>query len=271
MSNMKCFDYFCKAYNKKPTEMSSDNEKWTEIEHLPQWDEEYYDVWTARKHGKWVMLKTLKDQYKDDPRMQTMMEREFDVRYNLAHPNIIMINDLDDVPGIGRCIITDDVYGKSLRTIIDNGELKPNHLDKICGGLVDAIDYIQTNHLVHFPIKPESIIFTENIENLKLIDVGFDQKEELSPADAEEDLMSYGKVLKEVADKLPGVPGYLSKIADRCMSTDPKHRYHSVHELRMALAHRNDKKLYILIIAFLVIVIALLVWLNSGSAPKSMM
>ncbi len=60
------------------------NEKWTEIEHLPKWDEEYYDVYTAKKHGKWVMLKTLKSHYKDDPRFIAMIEKEFDVRYNLA-------------------------------------------------------------------------------------------------------------------------------------------------------------------------------------------
>ncbi len=35
-------------------------DKWTEIEHLPEWDEEYYDVYTAKKYGKWVMLKRLK-------------------------------------------------------------------------------------------------------------------------------------------------------------------------------------------------------------------
>lgn len=248
--------------------MNNENEKWTEIEHLPQWDEEYYDVWTARKHGKWVMLKTLKKPFDQDPRFISMMEREFDVRYNLAHPNIIMINDLDDVPGIGRCIITDDVYGKSLRSIIDSGELKPSHLDKICTNLVDAIDYIQTNHLVHFPIRPETVIFTENIENLKLIDVGFDQREELTPADACDDLLCYGKILKEVTSKVPGAPAYLTKIADRCTATDPKARYHSVHELRMALAHRTNSRLYIIIISFLVIVIAILVWLNSGLAPR---
>lgn len=251
--------------------MSSDNEKWTEIEHLPQWDEKYYDVWTAKKHGKWVMLKTLKKDYRDDRRMQAMMEREFDVRYNLAHPNIIMINDLDDVPGIGRCIITDDVYGKSLRSIMDNGELKPSHLDKICSNLVDAIDYIQQNHIVHFPIRPESIIFTENVENLKLIDVGFDQQEQLTPAEASEDIESYGKILKEVASSIPGAPSYLTKIADRCLWPDPNHHYRSVHELRMALAHRSSNRLYIIIIAFLVAVIALLAWFNSGYAPTSMM
>ncbi|MDE7470980.1 MAG: hypothetical protein K2M57_05995 [Paramuribaculum sp.] len=249
--------------------MSDDTDnKWNELEHLPAWDEEYYEIWTARKHGKWVMLKTLKPQFRDDPRMQSMMEREFDVRYNLAHPHIVMINDIDDVPGIGRCIITDDVYGRSLRSIIDAGELSADHLDKITNCLVSAIDYIQTNHLVHFPIRPETIIFTENVGNLKLIDVGFDQKEQLSPADAEDDIMSYGKVLREVIGRLPGSPAYLSRIADKCTSSDPAHRYHSIHDLRMALAHRTDRKLYIIIIAFLVIVIALLVWLNSASAPQ---
>lgn len=76
-------------------------EKWTEIELLPAWDEEYYDVYTAKKYGKWVMLKTLKPAYKQDPRFEAMIEKEFDVRYNLAHPNIVMINDYEEVPGLG--------------------------------------------------------------------------------------------------------------------------------------------------------------------------
>ena len=69
-------------------------EKWTEIELLPEWDEEFYDVYTAKKFGKWHMLKTLKAQYKDDPEYQSMIRKEFDVRYNLTHPNIVIITDL---------------------------------------------------------------------------------------------------------------------------------------------------------------------------------
>ena len=64
------------------------------------------------------MLKTLKADLKDKHEMKAMLEKEFAVRYNLAHPNIIMINDLEDVPGIGRCIITDDVYGDSLAKLL---------------------------------------------------------------------------------------------------------------------------------------------------------
>ena len=97
-------------------------ERWTEIEHLTEWDEEFYNVFTAKKFGKWVMLKTLRPELKDDPKYQAMIEKEFDVRYNLSHPNIVMINDFEDVPGIGRCIITDDVYGLSLLSLIHISE-----------------------------------------------------------------------------------------------------------------------------------------------------
>ena len=85
---------------------TADHPKWTEIEHLPEWDEEFYDVYTARKHGKWVMLKTLKPALRDDPAAREMIEKEFEVRYNLAHPNIIMINDYEDVPGVGTVSYT---------------------------------------------------------------------------------------------------------------------------------------------------------------------
>ena len=215
------------------------------------------------------MLKTLKPAYKDDPRFQSMIEKEFDVRYNLAHPGIVMINDFEDVPGLGRCIITDDVYGDSLRKLIDGGKVTNAHLDKVCTQLVEAIDYIQRNHVVHFPIRPETIIFTENIGNLKLIDVGFDQCEHLSPAEATEDICSFGRVLSEVLDNVDGAPSYLRRIADRCCNADERQRYKSVHQLRMALAHRSDNKLYVAIIAFLLVMIALLVWFSSAWAPKS--
>lgn len=168
----------------------SPKEKWTEIEHLPEWDEEFYEVYTAKKHGKWVMLKTLRPEFRDNPDFRAMMEREFDVRYNLCHPNIVMINDFEEVPGLGMCIITDDVYGTSLRKAIDEGKLTEEMVRKLSVSLLDAIAYIQQNHIVHHPIRPETVIFTQDINNMKIIDVGFDQHEQLSPADITEDLES---------------------------------------------------------------------------------
>lgn len=235
--------------------------KWTEVEHLPEWDEEFYHVYTAKKHGKWLMLKTLRPEFKDNAEMQAMIEKEFDVRYNLAHPAIVMINDFEDVPGLGRCIITDDVYGESLRTLINKNAVTPQHIERLRTQLVSALEYIQGNHIVHHPLRPERIIFTENIGNLKLIDVGFDQLSRLSPADASQDITNYGLVLLEALNACPDSPdnNRLRHVAERCV--DPHRRYRDLTSLRMALENRKSNRLMMAIIAFLCAMIVLLTYL----------
>lgn len=251
---------------------TSQTEKWTEIEHLPEWDEEFYHVYTARKYGKWVMLKTLRPEFKDIPEYREMLEKEFDVRYNLAHPHIIMINDLEDVPGLGRCIITDDVYGQSLEKLIRDRKVTPAHIEKLRNQLVEALDYIQTNHLIHHPITPGRVIFTDQIGNLKLIDVGFDQKSHLTPAAAREDMKRYGEVLLEAIAALPEAEQSqfddLSEIARKCADPDPRRRYPDIPALRMALASRRPSRLYTALVVFLLAMIGLLLYLNSSHRPS---
>lgn len=242
--------------------MNEKQPRWTEIEHLPEWDEEFYHVYTARKFGKWVMLKTLKPDLKDKPEMQEMLEKEFDVRYNLAHPHIIMINDLEDVPGIGRCIVTDDVYGDSLAKLMREGKVTQEHIDKLRHQLVDALEYIQKNHLQHHPLRPENIIFTEKIGNLKLIDVGFEQHKSLTPTDSGADIYNYGMVVKQALDASGIDDATLRRVSDRCISSDPKRRFRTIHDVRMALANQSGRRVYMVVIAFLSLMVILLVWLS---------
>lgn len=231
------------------------SEKWTDIEHLPEWDEEFYDVYTAKKFGKWVMLKTLKPELKELEDYRQMLEREFEVRYNLAHSHIIMINDLEEVPGLGLCIITDDVYGDSLAKLIAKKEVTPDIVSKITHDLVDAIDYLQTNHIVHYPIRCETVIFTEKIFNLKVIDVGFDQKQALAPTDVTDDIRAFGRVLRAALDACPDCDQRLRSIADRCVGPQP---YTSVQQLQMALNGGSQWRLYIVIISILAVMVAIL-------------
>ncbi len=41
--------------------------KWTELYLLPEREEEYCEVYTVKKYGKWIMLKALKKEYADNP------------------------------------------------------------------------------------------------------------------------------------------------------------------------------------------------------------
>ena len=239
--------------------------KWTDMTLLPEWEEEFYNVYTAKKHGKWVMLKALKKEYADDPKYQEMLEREFDTRYNLAHANIVMVNDYELIPDIGMAIITDDVYGYSLRRLIDEKKLSPMILRRIETQLVDAIDYMQENHIIHHPITPDKIIFTEMTENLKLIDVGYDHKSSLTPQDTADDILAYGKILSEVLDNIPNASPRLRKIANKCREPDPKRRYSSFSVLYLAIARCSSSLLHVWLIAFICAMVGLLVWLTLGN------
>lgn len=243
--------------------------KWTEIEHLPEWDEEFYEVYTAKKHGKWLMLKTLRPEFRDKEEYRRMIEKEFDVRYNLAHPHIVMINDFEDVPGLGMCIITDDVYGESLAKLMREGKVDADILRKVVTQLVEAMDYIQSNHIIHYPITADRIIFTDRIHNLKVIDVGFDQGNHLPPNDTQEDIYNFGVILNDLLDRLPadGNTDQLRKVAHRCMDPDPRRRFRDIQNLKMALTNRSNNRLYFIIIVFLSLMIVLLAWLNSSKAP----
>ena len=247
--------------------MNDSAPRWTEIEHLPEWDEEFYLVYTAKKFGKWVMLKTLRPEFRDDPRYRTMIEQEFDVRYSLAHPNIVMMNDFEDSPGVGLSIVTDDVYGLSLKKLLDEGKVTHHHVEQLRHQLVDALDYIESKHIVHPPLTTENILFTENIGNLKLIDVGFEQRPSLSHQSTSDDIYNYGKVLREVLDRTDINDPVLEKVARKCTEPDPRRRYQNLQQLHLALEGRGTKWLYIAIIVFLSIMVLILVWLKSPYSP----
>lgn len=245
--------------------MAESHSRWSEIEHLPAWDEEFYDVYTAKKYGKWVMLKTLKPSLRQDSRYIDMINREFDVRYNLSHPNIVMINDFEDVPGVGLSIITDDVYGNSLRELLDTGKLTEKHYRQLLTRLPMAMEYIQQNHLAHHPLRPENIIFTENVGNLKLIDVGYDQKKALSHADTDGDLCEWGEVMKTVHSMTPYGDSRIRHIAERAAAGG----YTDVTALQQAISgNRAQRPLIItgvcIILALIVALVLLLI-----NAPAS--
>lgn len=234
--------------------------KWSDLTLLPEWEEEYYNVYTVRKHGKWVMLKALKAEYADKPEYREMLEKEFETRYNLAHPNIVMVNDLEIVPGVGMAIITDDVYGYSLRRLIDERRLTPKIISRLQTQLPDAMEYIQENHIVHHPITPETIIFTEYNENLKLINVGYDQADNLSEQDAGEDIRDYGRILNEVLDNLPATLPKLRRVAGKCL--DEHTRYRSIADVQLDMEKRTSSQIYLFLCIFIVLMLLLLVWLT---------
>lgn len=246
--------------DEKPIPISDPTGRWSDLTLLPEWEEELYDVYTVKKHGKWIMLKALKKEFRDKPEYKAILEKEFDTRYNLAHPNIVMVNDFEEVPGIGMAIVTDDAYGYSLRRLIEEKRLTPKIIQRLETQLPDALEYIQENHVAHLPITPDNIIFTEYNENLKLTNVGYDHRDRLESQDTKQDIINYGRLLNEVLDNLPERLPELRKVAKK--AEDPEGSINNIQELKMALRRRNSTSITIWLLCFIVVMLGVLIWLN---------
>ena len=243
--------------DEKQIPISDPTGRWSELTLLPEWEEDIYDVYTVKKHGKWVMLKALKEQYRDDPKYRAIIEKEFDTRYNLAHPNIVLVNDFEEIPGIGTAIVTDDVYGYSLRRLIDEKRLTPKIIHRLETQLPDALEYIQENHIMHQPITPDNIIFTEYNENLKLINVGYDHRDRLEHQDTKLDIINYGRLLNEVLDQLPEQLPKLRRVARK--AADPEGPIDSIQELKLALRERSRTSTIIMLLGFIIMMLGALI------------
>ena len=77
-----------------------------------------------------------------------------------------------------------------------------------------------------------------------------------------EELRMQMPVLKEVLDKTGDHDQHLRRIADRCLSADPRKRFRDVPDLKMALSGKSNKRLYMLIIAFLLLMTVILGYLS---------
>ena len=134
----------------------------------------------AKRYGRWWMLKGLKSIFQQEETYRNMLRKEFDILISLQHPNIVSATSIEEVDGLGPCIVMEWVDGMTLADLLskeasDDTRRKPArrtlHLN-IIYQIVDALRYLHSKQIVHRDLKPSNIMITHNGCNVKLIDFG---------------------------------------------------------------------------------------------------
>ena len=154
-------------------------------------------IYTASRYGRRFLLKTIPDDdaHLTDYRLQ--QEQEFQLAIQLVHPNIAATYALEDVKGIGRCIVQEWIDGVTLGEWL---QTKPSRAarERVFGQLLDALEYLHGLQLVHHDLKADNILITRNGTNVKLIDFGLSAADStLSPVpnDPKKDIQALGCML----------------------------------------------------------------------------
>ena len=231
------------------------------------------ELFLINRDGKFRVLKCLKEEYRGNPVYESLLRKEFEIGYQLDHPNICNTISFCQTENLGNCIEMEWVDGCTLRELLSRKKPDEHTSKKLILEICDALDYIAGKQIIHRDLKPENILITYNGANVKLIDFGFSDSdshavhkesagtrsyaspEQLSGGeiDARSDIYSLGLIIREM-----GRP--YGSIANKCTRRNPSMRYSSAGDLKRAIENNGTKRIFFWAIAT-VLLCALAAWL----------
>ena len=255
---LRTFYYFCtmqQDYNSSASGYLEDSyegvsQTFTDVEILST--SEVNVVAKAKRYGRWWLLKSLQQDVAGKAAYQQRQRKELEILMMLQHQNVVTTYGLEEVDGLGRCIVMEYVDGVTLRDWLQ-GKTTRQARRRVARELIDAVRYIHSKGVVHRDLKPENILVTRNGENIKLIDFGLADTDGhavlkqpagtpryMSPeqkvkaeADARNDIYSLGIIMEQM-----DLGRSFLYIINRCKS--PKdHRYQNIGELQDAISRQQ--------------------------------
>ena len=210
----------------------------------------YCMIVKCRKGDQTVVLKTLKDAYRERALLRNALKREFKQCQRLNHAGIVRYQGLVEVDGYGLCIEEEYVEGRTLQAY-----LKESHTDDekfgIINQIADALRYAHQQGVIHRNLKPSNVLVANQGDYVKLIDFSVlspedvkltadttrfmapEIKDETMAADGTADIYSLGTIMKVM-----GLTLAYSDVIKRCCAFKRSDRYSNIDEF---LADLNNE------------------------------
>ena len=210
----------------------------------------YCMIVKCRKGDQTVVLKTLKDAYRERVLLRNALKREFKQCQRLNHAGIVRYQGLVEVDGYGLCIEEEYVEGRTLQAY-----LKESHTDDeklgIINQIADALRYAHQQGVIHRNLKPSNVLVANQGDYVKLIDFSVlspedvkltadatrfmapEIKDETMAADGTADIYSLGTIMKVM-----GLTLAYSDVIKRCCAFKRSDRYSNIDEF---LADLNNE------------------------------
>jgi len=223
------------------------------------------EVWRARQRslGREVAIKLLPPKLSKDPESIARFEKEATALAALSHAHIIQIIDRG-ISGDQYYLVMEYVKGRSLRELINAGEISFRQALKLTLQICTAIDYAHQKQIIHRDLKPENILI-DGEGQAKVADFGLagignsdsrlnltatavamgtmnymapEQRRDAKNVDGRADIYSLGVILYEMVTgdipigrfKLPServgqLDPRVDAVVTKALETDPNARY----------------------------------------------
>lgn len=129
-------------------------------------------VYKARQPrlNRLVALKILTPDKEHDPKFAERFVREAQALARLNHPGIVTVHDFGEAGGMFY-LLMEYVDGVTLRTLLRQGQVKPEEALAIVPKICEALQYAHQQGIIHRDIKPENILLDKQ-GRVKIADFG---------------------------------------------------------------------------------------------------
>lgn len=250
----------------------------------------YCRLFKAVRMGKWCVLKCLRPEHAYNPQYTALLQKEFEICYKLSHPNIVQMIGMEQVEGLGACIIMEYVDGCTLSEWMRNAKRSRSEVTAVMQSLGNVLDYIHQQQIIHRDIKPSNILITRNGNYVKVIDFGLadadnyailkqpagtrhyiapEQSEGKLPLDGRADIYSFGMILGEINQSMTHRSRHFNRIARRCCEENRDNRYAALSEIRWESPYKNLWKTAVIALFIISPVICWEIISTSSDKPNS--
>lgn len=258
------------------------DKKQIDDERIELYRSQYFIVSKIRLFNKWRIEKRLTPEYEFQPIQRSSLEREFEIGYQLDHPNIVRYLELRKTEQGVPYIIMEYVDGMNLHEYMQFDEVcTQKDFYSIFTALLSALSYLQQRQIYHLDIKPENIVITYKEHIPKLIDFGVSNTDtyqtslgstkqyrtkehtDYSRVSSKTDMYSFAKTMKAFADKKQiALSRVEKKILQLCSQEDPQKRLDARTALQVMQKQTNWKLIFVSIGIVLMLVVTTIFFIN---------
>lgn len=199
-----------------PQDAGDDSEQFSELTEIPTAGMNL--LVKAKRGGQWLMLKGLKEAYRDDAACRKLLRKEYDILSQFDSPYVVKAVGMEAVSGLGECIVMEWIDGETLSCWLSGGHSRKER-QRVATELTETVEHIHRWQVVHRDLKPQNIMITRDGQHVKLIDFG------LADTDA------YA-IFKQPA----GTEGYISEEQRTSNMTDSRN---DIYSLGVILSEMN--------------------------------